>query len=86
MSLYMAAGEMKSTSRRLSEFKTPKALEHGQKALEYLLNGQKGLESAAEKLSGQKMNAGKPISGPVQMRSGGMMGFRSAPVKLPSRQ
>ncbi|MBN1622566.1 MAG: DUF4175 family protein [Endomicrobiales bacterium] len=81
--LFNAETEMKKASQQITDKKTQDALESGQKALEYLQNGQSGLKSASDYLSGQENNAGKPISSPIKTKTYGIMGFREEPVRLP---
>ncbi|MHB9154153.1 MAG: DUF4175 family protein [Endomicrobiales bacterium] len=82
-SLEQAAVEMRSAADDLRGSRSTEALEHGQKALEHLTQAQKGVSSAMEAMGERGQKAGKPVASPLQMRSGGGTGFRSAPVKLP---
>ena len=81
--LKSAAGEMAASAREMDARNTAGAAESCRKALEHLQAGKDGMAGAQESMSGHGQNSGTPVAGPVQMRSGGSAGMRSAPVKLP---
>ena len=81
--LKSAAGEMAVSSREMERKNTAGAAEACTKALEHLQAGRSEMAGAPGRMAGHGQNSGTPVAGAVQVRSGGMTGLSSTPVKLP---